>query len=294
MKVIIGQQELEMGGKYLTELRSANDILDEMDALRNRMKEDGYLLIRGFHDRDKVLKAKRDILEKMQQHGILAEGTDMEDGIIGAENKGMMFGGTNTDLPSFLEVVNSPKAMNFFDQFFGGPSITYDYKWLRAIPKGENTGAHYDIVYMGRGTKNVYTLWTPFGDTPIEKGTLALCLGSQHFEKIKQTYGQMDVDRDNIEGWFSKDPVEIVDRFGGRWATASFEAGDAILFGMHLMHASTNNTTDRYRISSDTRYQLASEPVDERWVGIKPRGHRQEKPGETTTIKEARLKWEVL
>jgi len=42
---------------------------------------------------------------------------------------------------------------------------------------------------------------------------------------------------------------------------------------MHMIHASLDNQTDRFRISSDSRYQLASEPIDERWVGKSPSGH---------------------
>jgi hypothetical protein len=43
---------------------------------------------------------------------------------------------------------------------------------------------------------------------------------------------------------------------------------------MFLVHAATDNrTADRLRISSDSRYQRASEPIDERWVGVEPPGH---------------------
>ena len=45
-------------------------------------------------------------------------------------------------------------------------------------------------------------------------------------------------------------------------------------FGMFLVHASLDNRTpDRIRLSSDSRYQRASEPIDERWVGPNPPGH---------------------
>lgn len=191
-------------------------------------------------------------------------------------------------------MVNDPAVLDFFERLLGGPAITYDYKWPRAVARDGNTGAHYDIVYMGRGTPNVYTMWTPYSDLPLEMGTLAMCLGSQHFEKIKETYGRMDVDRDNVaKGWFSEDPVEIIDTFGGQWATTSFEAGDMIIFGMFMMHASLNNTTNRYRISSDTRYQLAAEPVDERWIGAKPKGHYAWNKTPSKTIEAARKEWGV-
>ena len=72
---------------------------------------------------------------------------------------------------------------------------------------------------MNRGTKQLYTCWTPLGDLSLDMGPLVLCLGSHRFEQIKNTYGQADVDRDLIAGHFSEDPMEIVDKFGGQWAT---------------------------------------------------------------------------
>ncbi|OPH59960.1 phytanoyl-CoA dioxygenase [Paenibacillus ferrarius] len=298
MNVQIGQRYLEMGGPYLTELRSSNDIMKDTEALRERLAEDGYLLIRGLHDRNQVLSARMEFLQSMQEMGRLDPAAPLEEGVIGGENKGAMWGKSADELkdsfPQFLNVVNSSSVMDFFERLLGGPALTYDYKWPRAVGHGGNTGAHYDIVYMGRGTKNVYTMWTPFGDTSLELGTLALCLGSQHFDKIKQTYGEMDVDRDNVAtGWFSEDPVEIVDTFGGQWATTTFEAGDAIIFGMYMMHASLNNTTNRYRLSADTRYQLAAEPTDERWMGSKPKGHYAWGKTPPKTVDQARKEWGV-
>ncbi|MCI1778044.1 MAG: phytanoyl-CoA dioxygenase family protein [Paenibacillus lautus] len=298
MKVTIGQRELEWGGKYLTELRDCNDMLEDTVALRNRLQEDGYLLIRGFHKREQVLNARMEFLNKLAAMGRLDPNALVEDGIIGSENKGGMWGGSTEqlqpDFPQFLDVVNSPAVLDFFGRLLGGAAMTYDYKWPRAVARGGNTGAHYDVVYMGRGTKDLYTMWTPFGDIPLEMGTLAMCLGSQHFTKIKQTYGEMDVDRDNVAtGWFSEDPVEIVDRYGGQWATTAFEAGDAIIFGMYMMHTSLNNSTSRFRISADTRYQLASEPVDERWIGRKPKGHYAWGRTPQKSVAEARKEWGV-
>ena len=47
------------------------------------------------------------------------------------------------------------------------------------------TGAHVDNVYMGRGTQNLLTIWTPFGENPIEMGTLAVVESSHKLPKMK-------------------------------------------------------------------------------------------------------------
>ncbi|SEM73861.1 phytanoyl-CoA dioxygenase family protein [Paenibacillus sp. OV219] len=291
--VKMGTRELVMNGPYMTELRESNDILDDEAALRRRLKEDGYLFIRGFHDRTKVQQARLAYLQRIAEQGKLMLGTAIEEGIINSHNKGAAFLGSENQPPELLEVVNSESTMQFFNRFLGGPSLTYDYKWVRAVGTGDFTGAHYDIVYMGRGTKNLYTLWTPLDDISYELGGLAILLGSQHFDRVRETYGQMDVDRDRVDGWFADDPLELIEKFGGQWATAEFRAGDALIFGMYTMHGSLTNQTNRYRFSADTRYQLQSEPVDERWIGAKPKGHYGWHAGPTISMEEARTKWGV-
>jgi hypothetical protein len=272
MMVKVGSRELEMGGPHLTELRDSNDLLNDIQALRERMEEDGYLFIRGFHERGQVLEARRSILEKMDRMGKLDRDTLLEDGVMADGSRSIFMGGTNEDLPELLNVLNGKHVMKFFDRLIGEPSLTYHYKWLRAVGKGDFTGAHYDIIYMGRGTHNVYTVWSPIGDVSYEMGGLAICLGSHRFEDLKKSYGSKDSDRDGV-GHYTKDPLEITERFGGKWATTSFQAGDVLIFGMFLLHCSLENTTNQYRLSVDARYQSQHEQVDERWSGKKPKGH---------------------
>jgi len=127
---------------------------------------------------------------------------------------------------------------------------------------------------MNRGTKNLCTAWSCITDVPTERGSLALCLGSQRFDVVKETYANIDVDRDSLSGSLGHDPREFsAGRFaGGRWATADFEAGDVLVFGMHLLHASLTNVdpSRRLRISCDTRWQPSDEEMDRRWVSPIP------------------------
>ncbi|SFS68698.1 phytanoyl-CoA dioxygenase family protein [Paenibacillus sp. BC26] len=288
----MGKQQLEWNSKYLTELRDSNSLLGNVRALKHRLEEDGYILLRSFHDRNAVNRGRMDILQQLSAAGCLDPHAPMEEGVIGPENRA--YGLDYKRMPAFLDVVNAPKLMSFFDELLGGKSITYDHKWIRAIQQGANTGAHYDRVYMGRGTQNLYTVWTPFGDIAKEQGTLAITLGSQHWDKVKNTYGQVDSDSGPVkDALFSRDPYEIVDKFGGRWGTTDFEAGDIIMFGMFTMHASLDNNTNRYRLSSDTRYQLESEPKDMRWIGKDPIGHKgaDSSNEHKQTMAEARKSW---
>ena len=286
--------------KVSTDLRESNDILDTPETLHERIAEDGYLLIRGLHDKDAVLSARQQILEKLAEKNMLAPDTPLMDGIFNPDypqptSTSSMGNKALTQLPEFKAVVEGAPIMNFFKHFLGGEARTFDFKWLRTAGPGSGSPIHYDIVFMGRGTQNLYSCWTPFGDISLDMGPIVFCLGSNRFEKVRKTYGESDVDRDMIEGHFSDNPLEIVEKFGGHWATTSFSAGDVIIFSMFLMHASLVNTSGKIRITADTRYQLAAEPIDERWVGEKPKGHYawKQKDAKIESLEESRRRWGV-
>jgi ectoine hydroxylase-related dioxygenase (phytanoyl-CoA dioxygenase family) len=141
---------------------------------------------------------------------------------------------------------------------------------------------------MGRGTENLYTGWTPMGDISFEQGGLMMLEHSHRLERVRSTYGQMDVDsycenrpsgelyargEKRWSGHLSRNAPRLREKLSGRWLTTEFRAGDLLTFGMFTIHASLDNQSDRVRLSSDSRYQLASEPADERWVGEQPMAH---------------------
>lgn len=297
MKIRFGYRDVDFPGPEMGELRDCNDILDDPLALRRRMEEEGYLLIQGLINRDKVLQARQTILNHMETHKALTPNTPVLEGVMpkGGRSVQMMGRRGIAHHPHVLQVLAGEEITSFFDRYFGEPSLTFNYKWLRAVGNEQYTGAHFDFVYMGQGSPNLHTAWVPFGDIPVEMGTLAICPGSHKmdsFARIRDTYGRMDVDRDRTEGWFTKDPMEIVEKYGSRWLTSPFSAGDVILFGMHTMHASTTNLSNRFRLSCDVRFQPAGEPADQRWVG-KGIGHTALGQQELRSMEEARSEWGV-
>ncbi|MAS33105.1 MAG: phytanoyl-CoA dioxygenase [Anaerolineaceae bacterium] len=290
-----GYRELEFPSQDIGELRDSNDLLGDVTALHQRMAEDGYLFLRGLIARDTVLEARHVIFEHMDAQNALTPDTPLLEGVMpkGGRRVPMMGRDGIAHHPAVLPVIESPALFDFFAGYFAEPALTFQYKWLRAVGNEAYTGAHMDFVYMGQGSSRLHTVWIPFGDIPVEQGTLAMCVGShsmESFARVRQTYGQMDVDRDQIEGWFTKDPMEIVEKYGGQWLTSNFEAGDVMIFGMHTMHASTTNLTNRYRLSCDVRFQPANDPVDQRW-SAEAVGHYNSGP--MRPISEARAEWNV-
>ena len=229
-------------------MRDSNDLLGDMAALKARMAEDGYLWIKGFFDREAVKTARKHILEHMASYEALVPNTPLLEGV-------MQPGGKSFPLMGYRDVTHSdevklvfegPEITSFYDAYFGEPSLTFDYKWLRAVGNEEFTGAHYDVVYMGCGSPDLHTSWIPFGDLDVTNGTLAIAVGSHNrdsFKPLRETYGRIDVDRDGIAGWYSKFPSEMEEKYQAEWKTANFEMGDMQMFGMYTMHCSTTNVT---------------------------------------------------
>jgi hypothetical protein len=314
-----GQVDLTHNGASLMdtpnaigEMRSSNDVLGDRDALWNRIGEDGYLYLKCLLNVDAVKAARREIMDRLMSAGILDkdypayDGVPLPDAEFDSRSAGGFLPGLARDNVPLDKVIYDGPMMDFYRFFLGGPVRHFDYTWIRCkLPGGElTTNPHYDNVYMGRGTRNLFTSWTPFVDIPYEMGGLMLLEGSHKLEELKATYGSTDVDRycsnegdadtiiararaegrdltqderNSIEwhstGAYSTDPIDVRNQFKTRWLTAEYEMGDVLVFTMFTMHAASDNHTNRVRLSTDTRYQLASEPADERWIGEDPPKH---------------------
>ncbi len=297
MQIRFGHQDLAFPSSELGELRSSY-VDENMSVLQARLQADGYLLLRRLIDPAKILAGREAVLAYMEARGALTPDTPILEGVMprDARHVRLMGNGEITYHPDVQQALESEELFAFFHQYFAAEPATFAYKWLRAVGNEQYTGAHYDFVYMGRGSGNLHTVWIPFGDTPVEHGTLCLCEGSNHlpeFARVRDTYGRMDVDRDGVDGWFTREPMDIVSQFGGRWMTTHYKMGDVVLFGMHTMHASTTNLTKRYRLSCDVRFQPAHDPMDERWAQGGP-GHKVLGSGAVLrTMADMRAAWRI-
>lgn len=282
--------ELEMDEDKVGLLRDSSDAAEDFDELRRRHEEDGYLYMRGYLDRDKVLAARSSITSHLAGDGILDPAYPQEEARC-KQGKGLCFmPDAARDSESVQDLLYSGKLTNFYRQLYAEEIRHYDFTWLRAMRPGKGTNPHCDLPYMGRGTHQHMTCWLPYGDISYELGGLMILEGSHKRMDMLERYVYRDVDsycenkpeqkkRAEDGGWtftgtLSKNPPAVRNSFGGRWLTTEFQAGDFLTFGMFLVHASVDNKTENtLRISSDSRYQRASEPIDERWVGVNPPGH---------------------
>ncbi len=283
---------LDTSAEAFGELRDSSHLAEDSGALQTRMAEDGYLFLRGYLKRDEVLAARREIVERLAAEGVLEPGTDPMDAIIRQGGDSAFRPDLTVGNAPLMQLLYSGRMMDFYHTFFAEPVRHFDFTWLRAVSPGRGTNPHCDVVYMGRGTREkLLTAWTPLGDASVKLGGLMILEKSHLQHERLRHYLERDVDtyctngrhaadiesgKKNWEwsGALAKDPVLLQRKLGGRWLTTDFEAGDLLTFTMHTVHASLDNATpDRLRFSSDSRYQPASLPADERWVGAQPIGH---------------------
>jgi hypothetical protein len=292
-------EKLDISPDAYGELRRTDAALlqDDPEELRVRMAEDGYLYIPGFFNRADVLNVRDNMLARLAHAGALDPLFPQADAVAsaapvhvsrseiladpGSASAARTAGSVGiahaqsfgpSPIPG---LVFSPQLLDFYKLLLGGPIRHYDHIWLRLVRPGKGTLPHCDLPYMGRGTRNVYTAWIPYRDTSLKLGGLML-LEKSHLQAGRiRAYLESDVDvycenrgpYKHKNGLLSTNPATLRKHLGGRWLTTEFRAGDLLTFGMSFVHASLDNQTNEYRMSTDTRYQLAAKPIDERWIG---------------------------
>lgn len=282
-----GGQALDLSPQRFGRLCDSSPLLGDVEALRQRMAAEGYLFLRGYLDRDDVLAARRKVTGRLAREGHLAPGTDPMLAIPAADYSKRFAPEMAKNNRPLKKVLYAGRMMEFFRAFLGGAVQHFDYTWFRAIGPGKGTASHCDSVYMNRGTEKLFTAWTPMGDISLEMGGLMILEGSNNNQRLRETYCKTDVDsfctnrtgRGGQDAWaksggtLSKNPVLIAKALDSRWLTNEYRAGDVLIFSIFTVHASLDNGSNAIRLSSDSRYQLAGDAVDPRWVGDRPIGH---------------------
>jgi hypothetical protein len=292
---------LDISSEAFGELRRSDSVLSDESELRQRMAVDGYLYLPGLLDLELVKAVRRDVYDRLARLGALHPDYPAYEGISHPEPDRSVSAALDyrtdgsaeslRDCLPIRELLYKGRMMSFFERFLGGEVLCFNHIWFRAkdAVTGRATPPHADILYMGRGTHGLFTAWVPYTDIDYNMGGVMMLEKSHQLEEIRE-YCKRDIDAydaDHVDapliesgkklwqksGEYSLDAFSTREDLGGRWLTAEFRMGDVLVFSPFIIHASSDNHSPRLRISSDTRYQLASEPVDERWAGPNPIGH---------------------
>lgn len=142
MKIKFGYRDIEFPSQELGQLRESQDLLGDAPALWRRLDIDGYLLLRGFIDRETVLAGRQLIMEALQAQQALAPNAPILEGV-------MPRGGRSARLrseelvqhPAMLDILENDALFALFQALFGEAALTFTYKWMRAVGNDQYTGS---------------------------------------------------------------------------------------------------------------------------------------------------------
>ena len=237
----------------------ATPLLGDSEALRARMRQDGYLFIRSLLPAEAIANVQRQVGELARAAGWLLPDAPV------AEARANQAGFCVDPEPRYLETLrrinrledyhalkHHPALIGFLEGLLGGEILAHPRVLCRNIfPAREEftTKAHQDFPNV-QGTEEVYTAWIPMIDIPMEAGPLQVAAGTHH---------------DGVYGFdiaAGAGGIEITDPLEGRWHSGPFRVGDVLFFHSMTVHKGVPNRGDRLRMSMDVRYQLVSEPFN--------------------------------
>ena len=271
---------VEIPAPLIGELRESSDCRSSPDALRERLSEEGYVLLRSVVPSDHVLAAREEIL--MSLAGVDEIACPAIEGIVTGRSRRLevaralgLFWKSVSEGDALRRVTHSPAVRHLMATLFGEPVVGHDLVYLRAAAPGQALDVHYDYPFFTRETDRVLSVWLPLGDVLVTDGPLLIIEGSNQYEDLIREMFAID-QAAPLTRKLAYDHSAMsfaIDR-KTRILTTDFGVGDVIVFSMLTAHGSLDNRSaiGRARLSCDLRYQPEADPRDERFFGPDPTG----------------------
>lgn len=251
------------------------------DDLKSSFDDNGYLFIRQALARESVEIARRFVLQQLAEVDEIDIAIDKAVATGRSRRKELypdlgLFWKRISEAQALRQCVHAESLHDMFAQLFQEPVKPFDFVWLRAFIQGRGSPLHIDHPYMNRGTRRVVSCWIPLGAVAIDGGPLFLIENSHRIRELRDEFEGHDVDlHTNKPGYISTHPIDFAQHYGLQLLSSAFEPGDVLVFNHFIAHASFDNgdRSGRVRLSCDTRWQPAGEPMDERFRGPSPGAH---------------------
>jgi ectoine hydroxylase-related dioxygenase (phytanoyl-CoA dioxygenase family) len=241
----------------------ANDLLGHPVKLRARLEQDGYLLLRGIIDSDKLQKLRDQITETLADLGWILGGTDRdlaksvvmplregEDGYFAALDRIIK-------LEALHSMAHDDGLMSVMHMALGETAFPHPLSIARLVFPNHpeiTTPPHQDYP-NNQGTTKLTASWIPLGDCRREDGALAVLEGSNRAGLLPLQFHLGPGNRGSI---LNEDVLKL------RWVSTDYKVGDILLFPSLTVHSALHNKHPHsMRLSVDFRYQLEGETLTE-------------------------------
>ncbi len=239
----------------------ATPLLGDVNALRAKAAQDGFLFFRALVPVPPLLGLRRDMVTVLDRYGWIKPGSDPMDGFLHQPAlDAVPDSEMRTDigvsaamyddvqrLQSFHAMPHHPNLVGVMEQLLGEEILVHPRHIARMISSHRTihpTPEHQDFIHI-QGTAKTWTCWLPLGDCPRAMGGLTVLRGSNH---------QGVIDLEPREGAGGKG-VQLCPNETD-WVEGDYQLGDALFFSSLTVHrALRSHMRDRIRLSLDVRYQ---------------------------------------
>jgi len=228
------------------ELESCNHLLDDHAALEAFYEDNGYVLLRGVFDLDAVAEA-RDAMLKVASDLGLTEPGDITGKWTGKASPG---GLEESPLYSGIakKLLEHPASLAVLEKVLGEKPCAMPNVQYRAYPPHSAWGTVHQDGFYSPGIHDYKPVWVPLTPCSRAMGGLALAVKQNKRGYLHNTSktSPFPIPKDAI-------PADS-------WATTDYMPGDVLIVNPYTPHTGLANTSDRLRLSFDSRVQSAANP----------------------------------
>ncbi|NKB71890.1 MAG: phytanoyl-CoA dioxygenase [Candidatus Latescibacteria bacterium] len=236
----------------------STDILDDGPALAQRMGRDGYLFIRGLLPGEVLEELRLQFLAIARRAGWVRADAPLQEAVadldgfcVEPEADYMNVYHHMYKIPGFHALQHRPELLGLLERMLGGDILPHARIIGRTIfPQKEafTTPPHQDFIPI-QGTAQTYTAWFPLHAMDEAMGGLQVAAGSHRS-------GVYD-----FRPSLGAGGLEVTQDLGDSWVGGSFDQGDVLFFHSMAVHRGIPNTGSQLRMSIDSRFQRADQPV---------------------------------